>query len=194
MEQNNSNVIDQISSSLWQLVLLRGVLLLLMGILFIAYPMGTLLVLVTYMGFYWIFDGIITLVKSMKGRNQNSKWGWGLIAGIIGIIAGLVVVSQPVLTTIISSSFVVWFLAFGAIFYGITGLVTGIRLRKEIKGEWSMIIGGIFSILFGIILMSSPFLSALTIVAIIGWLAIIGGISMITLSFQVKKKLHNAND
>jgi uncharacterized membrane protein HdeD (DUF308 family) len=192
MTENNTNEIGLNSSSLWSLILFRGILLLLMGIFFISYPMETLLVMVTYMGFYWIFDGVITIVKSFRGRKQNPTWRWGLFAGLVGFIAGLVVVSQPLISTILASSFLVWILAIGAIIYGITELVTGIRLRKEIKGEWSMIGGGILSIIFGIILLSSPFLTAVTIVAVTGWIALVGGITMIFTSFQVKKGLQEA--
>ena len=78
-----------------------------------------------------------------------------IYTGVLGIIAGLVVLSQPVLSTILTTSFLVWFLGIAAIIYGISGLITGIRLRKETKGEWTMILGGIFSIVFGIILITS---------------------------------------
>jgi uncharacterized membrane protein HdeD (DUF308 family) len=68
--------------------------------------------------------------------------------------------------------------------------VTGIRFRKEISGEWSMILGGILSIIFGIILMVSPYVSALILVKTIGIIALVGGFTLIILAFQFRKKDH----
>ena len=106
----------------------------------------------------------------------------------MGVIAGIIVLSQPALSAILTTSFLVWFLGIAALIYGINGLITGIRLRKEVKGEWSMILGGIFSIIFGIILMVSPLVSAITIIKIMGIVAIIGGISIILVAFDVRKQ------
>lgn len=184
----------KVLKDLWGMVLLRGILMILLGIILLAWPMSSITTMIIFMGAWWLVDGIATVFKSIKGRKEISGWGWGIFTGILGIIAGIIVLSQPVLSTIITSTFIIWFLGIAAIIYGISAIVTGIRVRKEMKGEWSMILGGLLSIIFGIILLSSPFVSALTIIKIMGVVALIGGITIIIVAFSVRKKAKNLID
>ena len=185
---NNQEELKQLGSTLWKLIMVRGIALLSAGLILLLFPQATLTALVIIMGVYWLIDGIVTTFKSVKGRKVYAAWGWGIFTGVLGIIAGLVVLSQPVLSTILTTSFLVWFLGIAAIIYGISGLVAGIRLRIETKGEWTMILGGLFSTIFGIILITSPFVSFLVMIKFIGVIALIGGISILVVAFGVKKK------
>ncbi|MBL0715979.1 MAG: DUF308 domain-containing protein [Desulfosarcina sp.] len=188
MTNHNQEELKRLDSTLWKLIVVRGIALLLAGLILLFFSQGTLTVLIIIMGVYWLIDGIVTTFNSIKGRKVYAAWGWGIFTGVLGIIAGLVVLSQPVLSAILTTSFLVWFLGIAAIIYGISGLVTGIRLRKETKGEWTMILGGLFSIVFGIILITSPFVSVLVIIKTIGVIALIGGISILVVAFGIKKK------
>ena len=185
VKQENSN---EFNSALWKLIGLRGITLLLVGLILLIFPTATLTVLVIIMGVYWLVDGIVTTYKSIQGRKVYAAWKWGIVTGVLGIIAGLVVLSSPALSTLLTTSFLVWFLGIAAIIYGLSGLITGFQLRKEIKGEWTMIIGGIFSIIFGIILISSPFISALVLIKTMGVIAIIGGITILFMAIGINKK------
>ena len=179
---------NHLLNEVWSLILLRGIILILLGIVMLAYPGATLTVLIIMMGAWWLVDGIVTIVKSIKGRKELPAWGWGIFTGILGILAGIIVLAQPLVGIVLTTTFLIWFLAIAALLYGINGIVTGIRLRKEIKGEWSMVIGGILSMIFGIVLMVNPLVSAVTLVISIGVIAIIGGIVISVLAFTVRKK------
>ncbi len=186
MKEKNESTQNQVLSELWRLILLRGISLLIIGIILLAFPLATLTVVLIIMGAWWLVDGIFTIVKSIKGRKKVKSWGLGIFTGFLGAVAGVIVLSQPALSAILTSSFLVWFLGISAFINGILGIITGLRLRKEIKNEWSMILGGIISIFFGIILLTSPFISALTIIKLIGIVALIGGITLFIISFKVK--------
>lgn len=184
----NQEALKKLGSTLRKLIMVRGFALLLAGLILLLFPQGTLTVLVIIMGVYWLIDGIATTFKSIKGRKVHAAGGWGIFTGVLGIIAGLVVLSQPVFSAILTTSLLVWFLGIIAIIYGISGLVTGIRLRKQTKGEWTTILGGLISILFGIILITSPFVSVLVIIKSIGVISLIGGIIILVTAFGIKKK------
>jgi len=188
MTNADHNKVKEIDSALWKLLMSRGITLIIAGLVLLLFPQATLTVLIIILGIFWLVDGILTTVKSIRGRKIIEAWGWGIFTGVLGIIAGLVVLSHPLTSTILTTSFLIWFLGISAVIYGISGLVTGIRLRKESKGEWSMILGGIISVIFGIILMVSPFVSALVIIKTMGLVALIGGISVCIVAFRIKKK------
>lgn len=178
----------KILENVWSLILLRGIALLVLGLILLIFPMATLTTMIIVMGAWWLIDGIITSYKSFIGRKQNKAWTWGIFTGILGAIAGIIVLSHPSFSAIITTSFIVWFLAISALIYGLNSIITGIRLRKEIKGEWSMIIGGVFSVFLGFILMFSPVLSVLSIMKIIGFISIIGGATLGIVAFGARKK------
>ncbi|MBT3202470.1 MAG: hypothetical protein HN350_21435 [Phycisphaerales bacterium] len=184
----NQEALKKLGSTLWKLIMVRGFALLLAGLILLLFPQGTLTVLVIIMGVYWLIDGIVTTFKSIKGRKVHAAGGWGIFTGVLGIIAGLVVLSQPVLSTVLTTSFLLWLLGIAAIIYGISGLVAGIRLRIETKGELTMILGGLFSTVFGIILITSPFVSFLVMIKFMGAIALIGGIIILVTAFGIKKK------
>jgi len=184
IEQKGS--LKEVFSNIWWLVLLRGIVILLMGILLISRPLPTIIVLFYLLGFYWFFDGIFTVIESIRGKKGHEHWGWGVFVGIISVLAGILVFTQPYLSAVIGVTFVIYLVAIMVLISGIWSIVTGIRLRKVVSNEWSMILGGVISALFAILLMSNPLVSAMTLVWLMGLFALIGGIVLIIVAFRIK--------
>ena len=80
------------------LVLLQGIVALALGILFLAYPVGTLVVLIVFLGIYWLVNGIFVLASLYSDR---SDWGWKMFVGILGILGGILVLAYPLYSTIL---------------------------------------------------------------------------------------------
>lgn len=179
--------IQSLASQTWGLVLLRGISAFLLGLVLLINPAATVIILVQFLAVFWVLDGIFTLVHAIKGCKHVNKWGWGVFVGILSILAGIVIFSRPLVSSILTVALLVYLIAFLAMFFGISGIATGIRLRKEISHEWSMILGGILSTLFGILLLSSPLMSAMALVLNVAAFSAINGIILIVLSFRVKK-------
>ncbi len=185
MEQKEQNL----GTALVKFIQFKGIILVLTGIVLLVFPTATLTVLIFVLGIYWLMDGISTIIASFQRRNTQNSWGWGLFTGILGVLAALVVLSKPMLSAVLTTSFLMWFLGISAIIYGVSGLITGFQLPKSIS-RTSMIWGGVFSILFGVVLISSPYLSVLTIMYVIGIIAIIGGIAILYVGSKMKNKLN----
>lgn len=177
--------------SMWKLIMTKGIVLMTVGLVLLLFPTATLTTLIFIMGIYWLIDGIITTYNALKSRKNNRNWGWGIFTGSIGIIAGVVVLAKPFSSAVLTTSFLMWFLGLAALINGVSGLISGIRLKKLHAGEKSMIWGGIFSIILGIILISSPYASALVVVKIIGSFALFAGLITVALAFRIKKKAEN---
>ena len=187
MATESRNVINQMLSDIWWLVLLRGISALLLGILLFSNPAITLAVFMMFVGAYWLVDGIFTVFLSIKGRKQLANWGWGIFVAVISILAGLAVLGQPLMAAILSTTFLVYLVGFMVIISGISSIVTGIRLRKEIDNEWSMILGGLLYVLFGVFLVINPLMSMVGLLYFIGGLSVIGGIVLIIFSLKIRK-------
>lgn len=184
-EHENSK---RFAMGMWKLILTRGIFLTVIGLILLLFPKGTLTTLIFVMGIYWFIDGIVTIINSIQRRKFYDNWWWGLITGALGVLAGIIVFTKPLSSTILTTSFLMWFLGIVAVINGISSIITGVHLKKYHKSERTMIWGGIFSVIFGIILMSSPFTSALIIIKIIGSFALFAGLITLALAFRIKKK------
>ena len=178
--------IKEILSRAWWLVLLRGIAAIIIGGLLIAQPGLTALVLVQFMGAYWFVDGIFKLIAALTGHTGAISWGWALLAGILGILAGLAVFSQPMAAAILTPLFLVYLLAFQSIISGVIHIVQAIRVRQVIDNEWSIILTGLLSIILGAILLAQPLMSAATLPVVLGIFALAGGLSLIFFAFRVR--------
>lgn len=189
---NDTN--KKVAESLWKLIIVRGIILLVIGLILLLFPQATLTTLLFILGIYWLIDGFVTLYNTYKQRNIRKNWWWGLITGGLGVIAGIIVVAKPFSSSVLTTSFLMWFLGVVALINGISNVITGIRIKKYQTGERSMIWGGIFSIVLGIILISSPYTSALVIVKVMGSFAIFAGIITLLLGNRVKKKTQEIDE
>lgn len=178
--------IKEILSQAWWLVLLQGIAAAIIGGLLVAQPGQTVLVLVQFMGAYWFVDGIFKLIAALSGHTGAIPRGWVVLAGILGILAGLVVFSQPMAAAIFTPLFLVYLLAFQAIISGVIQMVHAIRVRQVIENEWSIILTGLLSIILGVILLGQPLMSAAALPVVLGIFALAGGISLIFFAFRVR--------
>lgn len=169
----------------WWLILLRGICAVIFGVLTFAWPGVTLAVLVLFYGAFALVDGILALVAAVTGGTPAPRW-WLAIVGLAGLAAGIVTLIMPGITALV----LLYFIAFWAIAIGVMQVVGAIRLRKEIDNEWMLIVSGIVSILFGIVLLVTPGAGALALLFVIGAYAIIHGITLIALSFRLKRHVH----
>ena len=161
----------------WWVVLLRGVLAILFGVLAFAWPGLTAVILVTIWGVYALFDGIVGIIAGIKG-----KWTSLVVLGLLGIAAGIVALLWPGLTAIS----LLWVLAIWIIVAGSMQIGAAIRLRKEVRGEWMWILSGILMVLLGVVFFVRPGAGILSVTWLLATLAIVWGILLVMLSFRLK--------
>ncbi|MFI6479158.1 HdeD family acid-resistance protein [Nonomuraea sp. NPDC050663] len=167
-------------SSVWWLVLIRGIFGIIFGLIALIWTGDALLVLIFVFGAYALVEGVFDLYRGFRGHTDNR--GWLIFIGIVGIIAGIIAFVRPGLAGLT----LLYIIAFWAIFAGITGIVAGIRMRKVITNEWMFIVSGALTLLFGILLVIWPLSGALSLVWLLGLLSLIYGIVLVILSFKVK--------
>lgn len=167
----------------WWALALRGLAAILFGILAFAWPGLTLFVLVIFFGAYLLVDGIFAIVAAVRAAGEEARWWLLLIEGILGVVAGLVAFFWPGLTALA----LLYLVAAWAIVTGIMEIVGAIRLRQEIVGEWALILSGVLSFIFGVLLVVIPARAGLlSLTWLIGIYAIAFGVIMLVLAFRVR--------
>ena len=74
-----------------------------------------------------------------------------------------------------------------AIVLGVFQIIGAIRLRKEIDNEWTLVLSGALSVLFGVVMLVVPGAGALALIWVIGAYAIVFGILLVMAAFKLKK-------
>lgn len=170
----------------WWIPLIQGIASAIIGVLLLTNPATTLISIALFLGAYWLVGGIFDIIGAFTRRNADKGWLWSLLAGIISIIAGLFLISQPVAGAIILPVTLTLLIGAGAIVSGIFNIIWAIRARNEIQGEGWLILWGILSILFGIYVLLNPGASAVALVLAIAILGVVGGIAMVIFAFRLR--------
>jgi uncharacterized membrane protein HdeD (DUF308 family) len=167
----------------WWLVLLRGIAGIVFGILAFAWPGLTLLTLIFLYGAYALIDGTCALISVFTGRAKPAPAWWLIVVGLCGLAAGVVAFTYPGLTAIV----LVLLIGAWAIVHGVFEIIGAIQLRKEIDNEWMLILAGVISVIFGVIIIAAPGAGALGLVWVIGAYSIVFGAMLVGFAFRLRK-------
>ena len=177
MESSALGGLRHIVAQHWWVMLLRGIVAILFGVIAFLWPGLTLASLVLLVGVAFLSDGIASVAAGLRGRFWQST-----LIGVVSILAGLATFFSPGLTAMA----LLYVIAFWAIVTGVLEIAAAIRLRKEIEGELWLALAGAGSILFGVLLLARPGIGALAVVWMIGLYAVIFGGLLIALGFRVR--------
>lgn len=166
----------------WWAVALRGVVAILFGIILLAWPGISLVLLITIWGAFAVIDGIFSFVSAFRRARGGESWGSLVLTGITGILAGLIAFIWPGIT----AAALVFLIGAWAIITGILEILAAVQLRKVIKGEFWLGLAGALSVLLGILLFLNPAAGAVSLVWLIGIFALTFGITMIALGFRLR--------
>lgn len=164
----------------WWLIAVRGVLAVIFGVLALASPYIVIFSLITFFAFFAVLSGFFILTLAFLGETDNK--GLRIIEGLIFLGAGIVVLLNPVSAL----GGIMIFIAAWAILSGLIHIIGAIKMRKVITNEWLMILNGVVSIIFGILLAGNLIQGAGVMLMVFGAFAILSGIFSIMLSFRIK--------
>lgn len=177
-----NNQFTKILSRTWWLLLLRGLIAIAFGILIWLQPEISIMALMLIFGAYVLADGVLGIWTAIAGRKEHEDWWVLFIWGGIGVGIGILTFLAPGVTALA----LLFYIAVWAVATGVLEIVAAIRLRKEIKGEWMLVLGGIVSVIFGILLMAQPIAGALALLWLIAVYGVIFGIFLVILAFRVR--------
>jgi uncharacterized membrane protein HdeD (DUF308 family) len=169
-------------SSTWWLWLLRGILAIVLGVIAIAQPAVAIFGFTIWLGAYFLVDGVISVFHGF-GEQPAGRSRWPLIIwGVIGVVAGITIFARPVASAAALGVLIgIW-----AIVFGVLEVVNGIRLREVIDNEVWLIIGGVASVIFGILMLTNLVAGLLAVAWVIGIWALVVGVTLVLLSFRIK--------
>ncbi len=172
-------MVTNLSHSWWVLVL-RGVAAVIFGILAYIWPGLTFTVLVLFFGAYALWDGVFALIGAFR-TDSDRRWAL-VVEGLVGIAAGVVAFIWTGAATLA----MLYVIAAWALVTGVMEIVAAIRLREEIQGELLLLLGGLLSVVFGVLIVLFPLAGLVAVTWMIAAYAIIFGIVLIALGIRMR--------
>lgn len=171
----------------WRLVALRGAVAILFGVGALLWPELTLWALVVLWGAYVLVDGVFALIAAFAGNVPQGR-GWLVFHGLVGIGVGILTFVWPAITGLA----LLWVIAAWALLIGIVQIVNAVRMRREIEHEWVLGISGVLAVALAAVLIFRPSAGALAITWAIGWFAVLMGVLLLVLAWEVRREAHAA--
>ena len=171
----------------WWMFAVRGVLAVVFGILALIWPESTKVALVWLFGAFTLLDGIFAVAAGIATHGFFDRWWALLLEGVAGIIVGLTAFFWTDLTALV----LLYLIAAWAIVTGIFEIIAAIQYRHVISGEWAMIVGGLLSVIVGILLFVFPAAGEVSVVWMIGMYAIAAGIIEMIFAFRLRGLKHD---
>lgn len=172
---------DLLSHSWWMLAL-RGAIALVFGVAALAMPGLSLVALLALFTAYALVAGVTSVAGAWIHRKTNDDWWLPLLFGLAAIAAGVIAFVRPGLTLFV----LVLLIGANALVGGVIDLAMAIRLRKTLRHESLLLFSAAVSILFGIVVFLMPDAGALAIGWMIGFYAVLSGILLLALAFQLR--------
>jgi uncharacterized membrane protein HdeD (DUF308 family) len=166
----------------WWILLLYGLVALGFGIIAIGWPMSAAIALAWTLGVMAIIEGVISLLALITGASGASR-GWLLLYVVASLGFGVLAVINPLAT----ASVLVLFLAAWLLVAGIYRIVFALRVRKQIQGEWLLILSGVLAIVLGLLFAANPYAGVAVTTLWIGIGSLLYGVLQVLVAFKLRK-------
>jgi uncharacterized membrane protein HdeD (DUF308 family) len=182
-EAARCDALSDILAESWWLVGLRGILAIIIGLICLLTPGIAIGALILLFAAYMLVDGLFAIAAGIRNARNGERWGLLLLEGLVDIAAAAVAFLWQGLTFVV----LMWVIAIWAIISGALMLAAAFTLKKD-HGRWWLALGGIASLVFGVLLVIEPLVGAVVLVMWIGAYALIFGAVLLVLAFQLHSK------
>jgi uncharacterized membrane protein HdeD (DUF308 family) len=161
---------------------IRGAIAIALGILALFLTGPTFLVLAIAFGAFALIDGLMAFFSLFDRRSRMSR-GWLAIEAIAGISIGVLTFRQPMMTAVALT----YLIAAWALVTGVMKIAAAIRLRKQIRREWLLVLSGLISIVFAGLLAAMPIQGVIGLMWAVGIYGLVFGSMLVALSFRLRR-------
>jgi uncharacterized membrane protein HdeD (DUF308 family) len=172
----------KIVSRIWWAVALRGILAILFGIIALIFTGQTLLALVYVFGAFALLSGLMEIVTAVRAGEAHVRWGWLAVAGIVGVLAGIVSFVWPGITALA----LLFVIAAWAIISGVAEIAFALSWPDTLAHPWLAALSGAISVVFGILLVVWPRSGVIALTWLVGIYAIIYGATQLYYAYRLQ--------
>ena len=173
---------EQILARIWKVTALRGILAIVFAVVILVWPSIGLTALIALFGAFALLSGVTTIVGAFSLHMRGGDRAWLLLDGLLGVVVGVVVFVWPELSALgLLYAIAAWAIATGILemsFALVVPVSGGLRLL--------LLLGGLFSVAFGVIMFGHPGAGAVALLALIGAFAFVSGVMQVALAVELR--------
>ena len=175
MSQQNNIFYKFIHHTVWDYIIPRGIACLIIGVLFIAMPKASINMLCILLGVLLLLNGLIALIKSMKGNGDKKII---MMYGLICLLAGIIILMKPALL----AGIIVIVFSLLVLISGINQIVIAIKTKyTPVPARVLAAFTGLISIALGLALLMNRDAGAQVMVMLVGiYFAAFGILGIVT--------------
>jgi len=177
------DALSEVLAESWWMVGLRGILGIIFGLICLFETDIALMSLILLFSAYLLVDGLFAIAAGIRNARNGERWALLLLEGFVDIAAVAVAFLWPGLTLVV----LIWIIAIWAIISGALMLSAAFTLKQD-HGRWWLALGGICSLIFGVLLVIAPLVGAFVLIWWLGAYALIFGVLLLVLAFQLHSK------
>jgi uncharacterized membrane protein HdeD (DUF308 family) len=182
------NGIESHLKEVWWLLLLRGIALVLFGLVAVVWPGLTLLALATLLAVYFVIAGVVDIVSGVRAEGRRSMWFLTIILGLLEIGLGVYLLKSGLaLATFIA------LIGIALMIYGILEIVGAFEPGEDSGRRFLLVLGGAISLIAGFIVLRYPASSGLAFVWILGVWGLVLGALQIAMCLSLKSKMNEVD-
>jgi uncharacterized membrane protein HdeD (DUF308 family) len=167
----------------WWAIAFRGLLAIVLGLLILTWPGETLSILLAMLGIYLFLDGVFALVATFHAARDERSWWPYLLEGLLSIGVGILVFARPAAAAL----GLLLLIAIRCVVAGAVEISSATALKRATgTTHWALWLGGLASILFGILLVVRPFAGIQALIWLAGIYCIVFGIMATITAFRVR--------
>ena len=169
----------------WWILAGRGLLAIALGLYLVLLPGMALATMILAFGIAVLVAGILGIIAAMRVHDQHERSFALAVEGVICLLFGLLALLRPDAT-----AFVWLFLISGfAVVSGILHMAAAIQLRRQIEGEWVLILNGALTTLLGVRMLLLPWAGLLSLAWLIGIYSLCFGVLLVALAIRLRGRL-----
>ena len=169
------------------MLFLRSGLMLIAGLYALLFPQVVLTVLVLLGGAMLLVDGLLGLWGVTFGGQRTGNVWFDVVRNVFSILTGGLILISPLVATLVTAVFLVYLVAFQAIFVGVMEIFVVVRERQHYARIWPVVLNGLVYLLFGLLLLLSPLTSAAVLVMIGGVMMVVFAVGLFGLAWRMRK-------
>ena len=176
-------MLAEVGRRVWYLTLVRGILLVALGVVAMVAPLTTAWTLAILLGATALVEGAVEIVEAVRHRELGGT-GLHVALGLLNVVFGVVVLAMPGISVLV----LVYVAAFWTIVHGIGEVILAATVRGLTGGAraWG-VVGGLLWAGFGVLLLTQPAAGLAALLWIFGVWAVVLGLFLVGLSFAVRR-------
>jgi uncharacterized membrane protein HdeD (DUF308 family) len=168
----------------WWLVLIKGIILIAIGLYVFGHPVDALLGVAYFIGIGFLLTGIVVIVLSISTRKESKDWGWKLAEGILDIAFAFILLKHPGIT----ATTLPFILGIWTIVYGIMTFAGSFQAKDDGYSDWWLsTLGGIAAVILGYFITANFSFGTFTITFWIGLAFVVLGVFNTIIAIKAMK-------